>query len=541
MGMVTVSSAGINEGSTTNDNGSVSASTLLAKGGTASDAATVKAPLIGSNKDAYIQQKNKILRRLKLIATAADLPSGGMSATDSSVSTPFIGSTHVRLTSTTNSLVSRRANVTSGPIDVTGGLLSLICRVVQKSSAYPSTFELRLFSSGSPSSPSSNYTSYGLKELQTLGGLNFWHRLNIPVEKGTQAGTGAVMTAITYFSIDMNIPAGTEMIMDIAALDIVERTLPYGKMKVAISFDDAQVSTWAYAAKYMAARGVKGTIFPSPLANSVDGNDAYFFRTSQMKVLEELHGWQIGSQAWLTENPSGQSADTFEQTLSSIRNFHAAYGFKGGMDGSFYSNIGPTDLTRKASFDKFFRSMRKFSGLNGTNQATAGSGCTGTAVIDGNGAVTSVTLSGGTGYTNGVTVFLVGGGLKGLRTSCAATHVGGVPDAATTVTNKGGVYATAPRVLVLPGATNLTYSEHAVDTLPIGCPMAYKNAQGNNFSGAFNNIAQLGYALTLGYGFQGFTWHSQGAGPDAAFEATIDFLVANSDIFECVTVSELFD
>jgi hypothetical protein len=510
---------------------------FIAKGGTASDALTVKAPLIGSvsNEPNYT---NKILKRIKLLATVADFPNGSMTAEDNSTE-PFIGSTCVRLTSTTSTLVSKLFNVQSGPVNVTLGLLSLICRVVQKSSGFPTTMELRLYSAGSTASPSANYTAYLLKELQTSGGLTFWHRLNIPIQMGVKAGTGADLTAVTYCGISMNIPAGTDMIIDVGALDIVERTLAYGKMKVAISFDDAQKSSYEYAAKYMAAKGIPGTLFPSPLGNTVDVNDSFFYKTSQMKALQDYHGWQIGSQAWLTEDPTGQSSDTFEQTLAAIRNFHAAYGFKGGLDGSFFSSVGPTDLNRKTSFDKFFRSMRKFTGLNGNTTASAGSGCTGVAVIDGGGAVTSVTLSGGTGYTNGLTVFLVGGGLLGLRSSCAATHVGGVPDAATTITNNGGVYATAPRVLVIPGVSPVL-TQHAVDTLPIGCPMAIKNAQGNTFAGTFNNIAQISYALAQGYGFHGFTWHNQGAGPDTVFEATIDFIAANSDLFEFITFEDIF-
>lgn len=278
---------------------------------------------------------------------------------------PLYGDT--RLTLTMNGFGSRMLRpltTMAGPVNATGQLVRIWTKPIANVDSRLGTYKIRLYSTGGPANPGANYHEFNAAGLIREGQKDKeqrWGSFTIPVGAFTPVGSGADLTAVTWAMVEAAPNNSAGMTMAVGNVELVANALT--KAKMIIAFDDQYPNTVNYAARAMARYGFRGVLYVSA---ATDTGKAGKLQVAQLKTLHDNLGWQIASQAWSTENNSGPggidviTADQRTAEMARLRNWQNALGLTGGGHGSYFSNVGVTDMIAYPMFRQAFRSMRAY-------------------------------------------------------------------------------------------------------------------------------------------------------------------------------------
>lgn len=279
---------------------------------------------------------------------AANANAGGAPTNGQSVRINWVANSNV---------VVARAVGNSVAYDITNNCVYITLKLL--SGSPPDNLELRLYTAGGGVGASSaNY--WKAEILYPHGGTlktgPYWQTFAVRAENFAAMGTPDPITAITCAGIGIvSANVGNMLVGNIFACP---RLLQKGA--VIIGFDDCRSDTWLAAARAMVNRGLPGVCYPGAIASVIrSANDEFQMNLRQLKRLQDEYGWQIASQAWDTENPS-DTLPEFAAKMSAMRAFYEAEGFRGGADGSYFSNVS-LGSARDEVFRKCFRTMRSYT------------------------------------------------------------------------------------------------------------------------------------------------------------------------------------
>lgn len=278
---------------------------------------------------------------------------------------PLYGDTRLTVTLNSFNVVQLRpAAAMAAPVNATGQIVRLWTKPIANVDPRLDSYKIRLYSTGTPSSPSANYHEYnasGLIREAQKNGEQRWGSFTIPVSQFVAVGTGADLTAVTWAMVTMQANSSSGLTIAVGNVELVANALT--KAKMIISFDDQYPNTIAYASRAMARYGFRGVLYVSP---AIDTGRTNKLTIAQLKNLHDNLGWQIASQAYSTENSTGaggidvMTADQRTAESAKLRSWQNGLGLSGGSTGSYFSNVGPTDMVAYPMFRQNFRSMRAY-------------------------------------------------------------------------------------------------------------------------------------------------------------------------------------
>lgn len=288
---------------------------------------------------------------------------------------PFIGSTAVEITTAPgidNYLMP--AVVLPNAVDVTNGQFVFQYKPISNVGSSGSTglhfFDMQLMSAGSPAAPSSDFhgmptISPGTFKAQTTNqvGVGAWQRFMVPVNQLVASGAGATLTAIKYPRIRIrSLAAGSQITkMQIGPVKFVPNRVT--KAKVIFTFDDAKNIPAQRA--LLNEFDFPGVFQPGAAFTQIVNNNPTNMKPQQFKMAHDFSGWQMGSQATFSEAAADWAALTDAQAIAQFAKLRALYdslGLTGGEDGSYFSDVLPTNLRMREFFRLFFRTMRTYLG-----------------------------------------------------------------------------------------------------------------------------------------------------------------------------------
>jgi hypothetical protein len=322
-----------------------------------------KGPAVGGR--AY--QRYRIAAPIAVLASfdqVARLTSPPGDASDVA-SDPLYGDT--RLTLALNSFGSRLLRplaAMAASVIGSGQLVRIWTKSIANVDPRLGTFKIRLYSAGTPSSPGGNYHEFNaaaaIREGQKAGEQR-WASFTIPVSAFTAVGTGADLSAIAWAMVEIAPNSSAGMTIAVGNIELVANGLT--KAKMIIGFDDQYPATIAYASRAMARYGFRGVLYVS---SAIDTGKAGKLTSATIKNLHDNLGWQIASQAYSTENAIGaggidtMTADQRTAEMAKLRSWQNALGLTGGGHGSYFTNVGPSDMIAFPMFRQHFRSMRAY-------------------------------------------------------------------------------------------------------------------------------------------------------------------------------------
>jgi hypothetical protein len=264
----------------------------------------------------------------------------------------------------TNARQLRPLTAMATPVNATGQLIRFWTKPIANVDPRLGAYKIRLYSEGAPGSPGGNYLEYNAATLireGQKGGEQRWGSFTVPVGAFTQVGSGANAAAISWALVEVQANSAAPMTIAVGNVEVVANALT--KAKMIIGFDDQFPATIAYASRAMARYGFRGVLYLSP---GIDTGKSGKLTTATIKNLHDNLGWQIASQAWSTEAAVGtggidvMTADQRTAEMAKLRNWQNALGLTGGGHGSYFSNVGPTDMIAFPAFRQHFRSMRTY-------------------------------------------------------------------------------------------------------------------------------------------------------------------------------------
>ena len=280
-------------------------------------------------------------------------------------SDPLYGDTRLTLSmASTNARQLRPLTAMATPVNATGQLIRFWTKPIASVDPRLGAYKIRLYSEGAPSSPGGNYLEFNAASLireGQKGGEQRWGSFTVPVSAFTAVGSGANASALTWALIEAQANTASPMAIAVGNVEVVANGL--AKAKMIIGFDDQFPATIAYATRAMARYGFRGVLYLSP---AIDTGRAGKLTPGTIKNLHDNLGWQIASQAWSTEAATGaggidtMTADQRTAEMAKLRNWQNALGLTGGGHGSYFSNVGPTDMIAYPVFRQHFRSMRGY-------------------------------------------------------------------------------------------------------------------------------------------------------------------------------------
>jgi hypothetical protein len=322
-----------------------------------------KGPAVGGR--AY--QRYRIAPSIAVLASfdqVARLTSAPSEATDVAAD-PLYGDTRLTVTlASFNARQLRPAGTLASPVNTTGQLIRIWTKPIANVDPRLSAYKVRLYSTGSPSSPGANYHEFGFSGLireGQKGAEQRWGSFAVPVNQFTAVGTGADLTAVTWAMVEMQANSSAGMTIAVGNIELVANGLT--KAKMIIAFDDQYPNTINYASRAMARYGFRGVLYVSP---AVDLNKTGKLTSSTLKNLHDNLGWQIASQAYTTENNVGaggidvMTSDQRTADAAKLRNWQNGLGLSGGNHGSYFSNVGVTDMIAFPMFRQAYQSMRAY-------------------------------------------------------------------------------------------------------------------------------------------------------------------------------------
>ncbi|MFN3675820.1 MAG: hypothetical protein ACK4TC_07545 [Sphingomonas pseudosanguinis] len=278
---------------------------------------------------------------------------------------PLYGDTRITVTlASFNAIQLKPAAAMAAAVIATGQNVRIWTKPLANVDPRLDSYKVRLYSTGSPSSPGANYHEFNFSGLIREGQKDKeqrWGSFVVPVSQFVAVGTGADLTAVTWAMVTMQANSSTGLTIAVGNVELVANGL--NKAKMIISFDDQFPNTIAYASRAMARYGFRGVLYVSP---AVDTGRTNKLTIAQLKNLHDNLGWQIASQAWSTENNVGAggidviSGDQRTVEMAKLRNWQNAMGLSGGSTGSYFSNVGSTDMVAYPMFRQAFRSMRAY-------------------------------------------------------------------------------------------------------------------------------------------------------------------------------------
>lgn len=328
-----------------------------------------KAPVVGGRGRQHIKPP---LRQVTLahFPARANIYNAPASITDASDGDPIYGGTTPRLVTVGGTRVNLApATVNVVATDVRNGSIRWNFRPIAGMFDKLDLFGIELHSAGTPAAPTANYHSSDTNAGPYLlaGSLTGrtapgrWQTYSIASRELAPVGSGADLTAIRFARVVLRSPAGNSATVAIGNVTFVPNW--FTRAKAVLYFDDGYLPQMTYAAKEMARYGFRGVMFPSPARNTGVMPDR--LTAEHIIALHDVLGWQIGSQAWSTEEASFLDAlneDGFTAELAKLRNWQNALGVTGGDHGSYFSGVGVDDMIAWPAFRKHFRTMRSFGG-----------------------------------------------------------------------------------------------------------------------------------------------------------------------------------
>ena len=322
-----------------------------------------KGPLVGGR----IHQRYRIATPTAVLASFDQVSrlNGAPPEASDVAADPLYGDTRVTLTlASFNARQLRPATTLAAPVNVTGQLIRFWTKPISNVDPRLNSYKIRLYSEGSPGSPGANYHEYNAAALireGQKGGEQRWGSFTIPAGSFTAVGNGANLAAVTWAMVEVQANSSAGMTIAIGNVELVANALT--KAKMIIAFDDQYPATINYASRVMARYGFRGVLYISP---AIDAGRPGKLPTAQLKSLHDNLGWQIASQAWSTEastTPGGIDVMTADQRtveMAKLRNWQNALGLTGGGHGSYFSNVGATDMIAYPMFRQHFHSMRAY-------------------------------------------------------------------------------------------------------------------------------------------------------------------------------------
>ncbi|MGC3984829.1 MAG: hypothetical protein QM777_08925 [Pseudorhodoferax sp.] len=334
--------------------------------------ATLKASLrsaldgLDQNGTMPVKRGARVLAIFDTAANVLQSNTGTATLTDDATD-PYAGATGVRCLWADTSArwltpaVANQPYYTSG-IDLTGMNIEFsFKRLSTSTQALGTRPSLQLRSDAStPASPSANRLQLTLDTAIGDPALNDdWQTVSIPIERFNVVGTGADITSIKLVSIARGGQSGTHDVI-LGNVRAVPRQLR--KAVCCICISDNRADTWTNAVKTLSRYGFPATAQPGRVATNLRNTlDEYNMSPRELRKLQQLHGWQIGGQAFTTESAGAFDSYTDEQLLaefSGIPRLYRSLGLWGCADGSYNPAIPVTAVKWTQLLRQVFRTMR---------------------------------------------------------------------------------------------------------------------------------------------------------------------------------------
>jgi hypothetical protein len=319
-------------------------------------------------------------RMLGKFHSRADLlEPGGAISDDTTQADPYYPETKTGLVvNVSTKLLALRPLLNHLPVDVRKTNIRGRYRAIANmlpNSASMSTFEIRLYSSGTPASPPADYHRVnfgygaGYKHTSASNGASRWqdHACGIDVYHGI--GNGADLSAVTHEGWFLQ-SAGRPVHIGIGPIVAV----PQLRKKPAVIFrwDDAVSTCYTIGYPLLDAIGKQGFLAPGAIANSSAGFGAYG-RMSKSQAFE-LHqrGWQIGSQTYDSEGAQPDYNSYKSKEFVPMLEYAALAGWANdSFDGSFFSDVSANNvIAYRAMKDAGMRTIQRFDNGNPQNPPT---------------------------------------------------------------------------------------------------------------------------------------------------------------------------
>ncbi len=327
-----------------------------------------KGPVVGGRYSQRIKPLRE--RRLAHFGATEDIFNAPETISDvnDTANSLFGGATPVLVTAPQVEVILAPATVNSVACDVRDGSIRWNFRPIAGMATNLELFGFELHSHGTPAAPTENYhaTDFGIGPSQLTGNLTGktasgrWQSYSIATAQFNAVGDGADLSAVKFSRIRLRSSAGNSI--SVAIGDITFAPNWFEKAKAVLYFDDGTVEQ-LYAARVMARYGFRGVLFPSPARNI--GVMPNLMTPANIIALHDQLGWQIGSQAWTTEEREyvdSLDEDGITAELARLRNWQNALGLTGGDHGSYFSGVDKDDMIAWKGFRKHFRTMRAFGG-----------------------------------------------------------------------------------------------------------------------------------------------------------------------------------
>lgn len=246
--------------------------------------------------------------------------------------------------------------------DVTGKNIEIsVKRLSTSSAAFGSTgLVVRLYSAGTPAAKPADYHSCSItKDLGDAEINDDWQVFSLPIERFTATGAGANLAAITFAGVTRS--SGKSGSVNMLLGDIRAQPRVLTKALCVFCFSDNRADTWGYAAQQLSRFGFPAYATPGAIASNLQASlSAFNMSAKELRKLQSLHNWQIGSQAFTTEDSAdiGMSDDAFLAELAGIHNLYRAVGLWGAVDGSYNPAFPVTSTNRVPLLRQAFRTMR---------------------------------------------------------------------------------------------------------------------------------------------------------------------------------------
>lgn len=240
------------------------------------------------------------------------------------------------------------------------------------------SFELRLYSTGSPSGaePANYHKAVNRFDgIVTDGGFV---KLGAHANDFTITGTGADLSAITWASWTFRAAGATAVAARVSDMQFVPN--PRTKAAVIFRWDDAWKSTSLRdlfisvgAPMYLAPGAVASSNgFNGAGYNTPPTNNPSRWSIDEVIAMRAL-GWQVGTQAYDTENNQPDQASYLAQ-FQSMQDYYRARGWvSDASDGTYYSNVNfNTQYARQSMLEKGSATIQRFNnGRNNVNPPIA--------------------------------------------------------------------------------------------------------------------------------------------------------------------------
>lgn len=321
-----------------------------------------KAPAVGGR--AY--QRYRVATPLAVLASFDQVArlNGAPGEASDVAADPLYGDTRLTVTlASFNARQLRPIATLANPVSATGQNVRIWTKPIAFVDPRLDSYKVRLYSEGSPSSPGANYHEFNFSGLIREGQKDKeqrWGSFTAPVSQFVVVGSGANLSAVTWAMVTMQANTSSPVTIAVGNVELVANTL--NRAKFIIGFDDQYPATITYASRAMARYGFRGVLYLSP---AIDAGRTGKLPVAQIKTLHDNLGWQIASQAYSTENNTGpgglevMNADQRAAETAKLRNWQNALGLSGGAHGSYFGNVGATNMLTYPMF-RNYRSVRAY-------------------------------------------------------------------------------------------------------------------------------------------------------------------------------------